>query len=177
MSFPASIKNGIAKNVNESAEANALNGAIKYGADYLIIEVNERTIEKGYVKNIPFDIRAITNIIPSHNTLLYTPEQYVAIKKSFFQNIPAEDECTCIYGLTNKDLFYEMISLNNNKYKTFASEYVAGLKGIPQEEINYMLHPNGSNAFDTLDGLNFNQGSESVVSFWIAYLAINPHAK
>jgi UDP-N-acetylmuramoyl-L-alanyl-D-glutamate--2,6-diaminopimelate ligase len=140
---------------NESAEANALNGAIKYGADYLIIEVNERTIEKGYVKNIPFDIRAITNIVPSHNTLLYTPEQYIAIKKSFFQNIPVEDECTCIYGLTNKDLFYEMISLNNNKYKTFASEYVAGLKGVQKSEINYMLHPVENKTFDTLDGLNF----------------------
>lgn len=139
---------------DESSEINALNGAIKYGADYLIIEVNERTIEKGYVKNIPFDIRAITNIVPSHNTLMYTPEEYVAIKKSFFQDIPDDEECTCIFGLTHKELFYEMKSLHKN-YKTFASEYVSNIKGVPQDEIDYMLHSNNGGIFDTLEGLNF----------------------
>ncbi len=139
---------------NESSVINALNGALKDGADYLIIEVNERTLAKGYVKNIPFDIRAITNIVPRHNTLLYTEEEYIAIKKSFFQNIPEEDECTCIYGLDTKELFEEMLTLNDKPYKTFASEYVTEVKRIDKKGIDYLLYPS-KKVFDTIKGMDF----------------------
>lgn len=138
---------------NETSVINALNGAIKDGADYLIIEVNERTLAKGYVKDIPFDVRAITNVVPMHNTLLYTPEQYIAIKKSFFQNISEEDDCTCIYGLNTKELFEEFIALNDKPYRTFASQYVASVKGVEESKIDYMLYPS-KKIFDTLKGLD-----------------------
>lgn len=49
---------------NETSLINAIDGAIKERADYLILEINERTIEKGYIEGIPFSIRALTNIIP-----------------------------------------------------------------------------------------------------------------
>ncbi len=138
---------------NETSVINALNGAIKDGADYLIIEVNERTLKKGYVKDIPFDIRAITNIVPKHNTLQYTEEEYIAIKKSFFQNIPAEDDCTCIYGLNTKELFEEMIALNDKPYKTFSSQHIANIRGVEESKIDYMLYPN-KKVFDTLKGID-----------------------
>ena len=139
---------------NETSVINALNGAIKDCADYLIIEVNERTISKGYVKDIPFDIRAITNIVPKHNTLLYTEEEYIALKKSFFQNIDKEEDCTCIYGLTDKSLFEEMILLNDKPYKTFASEYVTEVKGVDKNKIDYLLYPS-KKVFDTIKGMDF----------------------
>ena len=59
---------------NETSLINVIDGAIKEGAEYLILEINERTIEKGYIEGIPFSIRAITNIVPKHNTLSYTEE-------------------------------------------------------------------------------------------------------
>ena len=57
---------------NETSLINAIDGAIKERADYLILEINERTIEKGYIEGIPFSIRALTNIVPKHNTLSHT---------------------------------------------------------------------------------------------------------
>lgn len=140
---------------NETSLINALNGAIKERADYLILEINERTIEKGYVKNIPFFIRALTNIIPKHNTLQYTEEEYVELKKSFFKDIDEEDECTCIYTLTEKELLEELININNKEKKIVASEYVSKIKEVKEETIDYMLHQE-KKVFDTINGLSFN---------------------
>ena len=139
---------------NETSLINAIDGAIKERADYLILEINERTIEKGYIEGIPFSIRALTNIVPKHNTLSYTEEEYVNIKKSFF-TFDDEDDCTCIYTLTEKELLEELISQNNKPYKIVSSEYVARVKGVEEAKIDYMLHQ-GTKEFDSLEGLNFN---------------------
>ncbi len=139
---------------NETSLINAIDGAIKERADYLILEINERTIEKGYIEGIPFSIRALTNIVPKHNTLSYTEEEYVNIKKSFF-TFDDEDDCTCIYTLTEKELLEELISQNNKPYKVVSSEYVARVKGVEEAKIDYMLHQ-GTKEFDSLEGLNFN---------------------
>lgn len=139
---------------NETSLINAIDGAIKERADYLILEINERTIEKGYIEGIPFSIRALTNIVPKHNTLSYTEEEYVNIKKSFF-TFDDEDDCTCIYTLTEKELLEELIRQNNKPYKVVSSEYVARVKGVEDEKIDYMLHQ-GTKEFDSLEGLNFN---------------------
>ena len=120
----------------------------------MILEINERTIEKGYIEGIPFSIRALTNIVPKHNTLSYTEEEYVNIKKSFF-TFDDEDDCTCIYTLTEKELLEELISQNNKPYKVVSSEYVARVKGVEEAKIDYMLHQ-GTKEFDSLEGLNFN---------------------
>lgn len=139
---------------NETSLINAINGAIKERADYLILEINERTIEKGYIEGIPFSIRALTNIVPKHNTLSYTEEEYVNIKKSFFK-VDDEDDCTCIYTLTEKELLEDLIRQNNKPYKVVSSEYVARVKGVEEAKIDYMLHQ-GTKEFDSLEGLNFN---------------------
>lgn len=139
---------------NETSLINAIDGAIKERADYLILEINERTIEKGYIEGIPFSIRALTNIVPKHNTLSYTEEEYVNIKKSFFK-VDDEDDCTCIYTLTEKELLEDLIRQNNKPYKVVSSEYIARVKGVEEAKIDYMLHQ-GTKEFDSLEGLNFN---------------------
>ena len=139
---------------NETSLINAIDGAIKERADYLILEINERTIEKRYIEGIPFSIRALTNIVPKHNTLSYTEEEYVNIKKSFFK-VDDEDDCICIYTLTEKELLEDLISQNNKPYKVVSSEYVARVKGVEEAKIDYMLHQ-GTKEFDSLEGLNFN---------------------
>lgn len=139
---------------NETSLINAIDGAIKERADYLILEINERTIEKGYIEGIPFSIRALTNIVPKHNTLSYTEEEYVNIKKSVFK-VDDEDDCTCIYTLTEKELLEDLIRQNNKPYKIVSSEYVARVKGVEEAKIDYMLHQ-GTKEFDSLEGLNFN---------------------
>lgn len=138
---------------NESSVLNALLSAINSDADYLLLEVNERTIHKGLVKDIPFNIRAITSLIPRHNTLEYTEEEYIEIKKDFFRNI--EKDSICIYNLDEKGLLDEFLTLNNNEKRIITSRYIANVKGIKESDVDYLLH-NESNDFDSLDGLKFN---------------------
>lgn len=138
---------------NESSVLNALLSAINSDADYLLLEVNERTIHKGLVKDIPFNIRAITSLIPRHNTLEYTEEEYIEIKKDFFRNI--ENDSICIYNLDEKGLLDEFLSLNNNEKRIITSKYIANVKGIKMSCVDYLLH-NETNDFDSLEGLKFN---------------------
>ena len=126
-----------------------------YDADYLILEVNERSIAKGYVKDIPFSIRLITNIIPTHNDDFYPPEEYVAIKKSFFEEIPETEDCVCIYGLEDKQIFESMSSLNNKPKKIFGSRYVAQKKGILEDKFDYLLYGRET-PMDTIHGLDIS---------------------
>ena len=72
-----------------------------YGADFLILEVNESTIEKGITKEIPFAVRALTNLNPKHNLERYSDAEYIEIKKAFFKDI--EDECKCVLGFQDYD--------------------------------------------------------------------------
>ena len=72
---------------NENTLLDIIEEAQAYEADYIVLEVNESAIEKGLVKEIPFSIRALTNIIPYHNDEQYSEEEYINLKKSFFVNI------------------------------------------------------------------------------------------
>ena len=141
---------------NEKSLNKAINGARNCNADYLLLEINERTIAKGYVKDVPFYIRALTNIVPLHNTFEYSKEEYVKIKESFFENIKDEDECTCIYGEVEKEYFDVLMSANNKPKKIATSRYIASVKGLKEEDVNYLLYQNENAIFDSLDGLSFN---------------------
>lgn len=110
-----------------------------YGAEYLVLEINESTISKGIVKDVPFDVRVLTNLNPRHNLETYTEEEYVNIKKSFFQDI--EDECICVYGLQDydKELWEELLTINEYPKMTFSSNYIANVKGVETEGITCLL--------------------------------------
>ena len=139
---------------NESSVINAISGAIFYNADYLLLEINERTLSKGYVKDIPFDIRALTNIYSRHNTFEYSEEEYVNIKKSFFKDIKDDEDCICIYGETDKKYLNDLMSINNKQKRIVTSRYMASVNGIDEEKVDYLLYQNGER-FDSLDGLSF----------------------
>ena len=79
---------------------NALKEAYEARAKVLILEVNEEAINKGITKDIPMDIRVITNIWAKQNDILYP--DYVNIKKKFFRE--ASSDTKFIMSLTDKDL-------------------------------------------------------------------------
>ena len=72
---------------NEESLLSIINEAEAYGADFLILEINESTIEKGFLDDVDFDVRVLTNLNPKHNLERYSEEKYVSLKKSFFENI------------------------------------------------------------------------------------------
>ncbi len=136
------------KNKNESCEVsfnseeellNIILEAEAYEADYLILEVNESTINKGITKNIPFDIRVLTNINPKHNLQQYTEEKYVELKKSFFSEV--KDECKNILCFQDyeKDLLEKLLKLNKYPKYITTSRYIASLKNIKEGDINCLL--------------------------------------
>ena len=137
------IKKGEAFEVpvkNETSLLSIINEVEAYGADYLVLEVNDSTLEKGFLKDVDFDVRVLTNLNPLHNLEHYTEEEYVNLKKSFFQNI--DEDSKCVIGLQDydKELLSELLSLNNNPKYTFTSEYIANVKNVDKNDFTTLLY-------------------------------------
>lgn len=111
-----------------------------YGAEYLVLEVNETVIEKGLTKDIPFDVRVLTNFNALHNEDQYSKEEYKAIKKSFFEGM--EKESLCIYGFEDydKEFLEELLEANECKKYVYSSNYIATVKGVNKEDITSLLY-------------------------------------
>lgn len=137
---------------NEQILLNAIEEAIVYDADFLILEVNERSIHKGLTKDIPFDIRVITNVGRTHNNIFYP--DYVEIKKNFFKEAKIEDGVTCIFSGSDAQMFDELYNASSTNKVTYMSDYVSRTKNIDTNKINYKLSSDG--ILDSLNGLDFN---------------------
>lgn len=129
--------------------------AIEYDTDYIILEVNERAIEKGFTKDMPFDIRVLSNINKTHNTYFYS--NYEDIKKKFFSE--ADLETTLIFNASTKEMFDELYGINKNKKVTYMSNYVVNSKDIDKSKVNYILTSDEKN-MDNLEGLKFKVNNQ-----------------
>lgn len=134
---------------NEEDLLNIIEEADVYGAEYLVLEVNENTLAKGFLNDEPFDVRVLTNLNSKHNLEEYTEEEYVNLKKSFFKDI--EEECKCIYGFQDysKDLLDELLQLNKYSKYIASSNYIANVKGVNSEDVTCLLTKLDSN----IDGM------------------------
>ena len=124
---------------DEKALLSIIEEAEAYGAEYLVLEVNESTLAKGFLKDVPFDVRVLTNLNPKHNLEEYTEEEYVELKKSFFKDI--EEECKCVLGFQDydKELLDELLQLNKYPKYIAASNYIANVKGLNANEVTGLL--------------------------------------
>ena len=149
------------KNKNESNEVSIsseqdlcelINELEYYEADYLILEVNDSVINKGLVKEIPFDVRVLTNLNAKHNLEQFTEQEYINLKKSFFRNI--DEKCKCIIGYQyyEKELFEELLELNNCDKYVFSTNYIVNVNGLNSEKFTCLLN----NLKIDLDGLKMN---------------------
>ena len=127
----------------------AIEDAIEYNADYLIIEVNERAIGKGLTKDIPFDIRVLTGIVPKHNDILYP--NYVEIKKQFLRE--ADYDTKLISTIYNNETISLVNELKGRDLVTFGSKYVSGVYNLDQSKIKYLLS-NSDKDYESIYGLN-----------------------
>lgn len=110
-----------------------------YDADYLVLEVNESALAKGFLKDVPFDVRVLTNLNPKHNLEQYTEKQYVELKKMFFKDI--HDTCKCVFGFQDyeKELLDEFLNLNHYPKYISSSNYVANVKGLDTKQVTCLL--------------------------------------
>ena len=126
----------------------------------MILEVNEEAINKGITKDIPMDIRVITNIWAKQNDILYP--DYVNIKKKFFRE--ASSDTKFIMSLTDKDLVDLYKELNyDKKITTFTSEYLKEARGV-DFDVDYIIKSN-HDKFDSIKGITFilKKGEEEIV--------------
>ena len=141
-----------------------------YEADYLVLEINESTIEKGLANDIPFDIRVLTNLNPKHNLEQYSEEKYVNLKKLFFKNI--NDDCKCVIGLQNydKELFDEILSLNSYPKYIFTSDYIATINNVNNYNFTCLLTDldsslDGLKMRVMVDGIKYNLETKILMSY------------
>lgn len=142
----------------------AIEEACEYEADYLILEVNERAIEKGYTKDIPFDIRVITSINKKHNHVFY--DNYIEIKKTFFSEVENDDDVVLIYSCDNQEIFNSLYNINNKKKITYMSKFDTTVLNIDSSKVDYML--TSKHTLDTINGLDLtittNQNTYDITS-------------
>lgn len=137
---------------SESTLLSILEEVEKYEADYLIMEINESSIN--LVKDVPFNVRVLTNFNSKHNEEHYSPEEYKKLKKSFFENI-YNDECTCVLGvgsMMTKEDYQEFMKANNCPKVTFSSQYLCKVREIDYQNIDFLLYELN----DTLSGLQMD---------------------
>ena len=110
-----------------------------YDPDFLILEVNESTIQKGLLDNFEFDIKLLTNLNPKHNLENYTEEEYVSLKKRFFENTSKKTKC--IYGLQDysKDLLETLLSCNECEKYVFSTRHILEVKNVNETTANCLL--------------------------------------
>ena len=84
---------------SEGVLKDIIDEAIAYKAEYLVLEVNESAISKGIVKDVPFTIKALTNIEKDNSFEFMTNEAYVNSKKSFFIKQNKDDIFTSFFGM------------------------------------------------------------------------------
>lgn len=133
---------------DEKSLLSIVNEANECEAEYLVLEINESSLEKGIFQGFPFDVRVLTNLLPAHNLERYTKEEYVNIKKSFFTNI--DKQCQCIFGFQNysKELLNDFLELSKNQ-NTFVctNRFIQEKYGV--DNVDYLLY----DCKNTLDGL------------------------
>lgn len=124
---------------DEESLISIIEEAEAYGAEYMVLEVNESSLAKGFLKDVPFDVRVLTNLNPKHNLEHYDENQYVNLKKSFFENI--DDDCKCVFGFQDysKELLNELLKLNNFPKFVCSSNYIATLNGLEKEKVTCLL--------------------------------------
>lgn len=159
---------------SESSLLSIINEVEAYGADYLVLEVNDSTLEKGFLKDVDFDVRVLTNINPLHNLEHYTEEEYVNLKKSFFKDINNDSKCVIGFQNYSKELFEELLDLNTNQKYTYTSEYIASKYNLNKNQFTSLLYEISND----LNGLKLklyldNESIEIDTKLLLSYNAMN----
>lgn len=120
----------------------------KYDADYLVLEINESTID--LVKDVEFDVKVLTNFNPKHNDEQYSIEEYKKLKQSFFKDDDTTINVIGVGSMMSKDDYFEFMNLNEGPKVTFGSKHICEVRGIDYSSINFLLHE----LVSSIDGLS-----------------------
>lgn len=139
--------------------------ALEEGCEYAFMEVSSHGIHQRRIEGLQFSIAGFTNITHDHLDYHKTFDEYLKIKKSFFDQLPAS-----AIAITNGDDKNGKIMLQNTvaTKKTFAMKTMADYHGkLLEADFNGMLlNFNGKEFWTTLTG-KFN-ANNLLLAFAIA---------
>ncbi len=139
--------------------------ALEEGCEYAFMEVSSHGIHQRRIEGLHFSIAGFTNITHDHLDYHKTFDEYLKIKKSFFDQLPAS-----AIAITNGDDKNGKIMLQNTlaTKKTFAMKTMADYHGkLLEADFNGMLlNFNGKEFWTTLTG-KFN-ANNLLLAFAIA---------
>lgn len=125
--------------------------ALEEGCEYAFMEVSSHGIHQRRIEGLQFSIAGFTNITHDHLDYHKTFDEYLKIKKSFFDQLPAS-----AIAITNGDDKNGKIMLQNTvaTKKTFAMKTMADYHGkLLEADFNGMLlNFNGKEFWTTLTG-------------------------
>lgn len=125
--------------------------AVEKGCEYAFMEVSSHGIHQNRTEGLHFKIGGFTNITHDHLDYHKTFAEYLAVKKRFFDELPAD-----AVAITNMDDRNGMVMLQNAKAKkvTYALKTIADYHGkILEADFNGMLlNFNGKEVWTTLTG-------------------------
>ena len=125
--------------------------AVDKGCEYAFMEVSSHGIHQDRIEGLEFKIAGFTNITHDHLDYHKTFDEYIKVKKRFFDELPAE-----AVAITNTDDKNANIILQNTKAAkvTYALKTMADYHGkILEVDFNGMLlNFNGKEFWTTLTG-------------------------
>lgn len=125
--------------------------AVEQGCTYAFMEVSSHGIHQNRIEGLHFKIAGFTNITRDHLDYHKTFEEYIKVKKRFFDELDASAT-----AITNVDDKNGLIMLQNTKAKkrTFALKTIADYHGkLLEVDFNGMLlHFNNKEFWTTLTG-------------------------
>lgn len=125
--------------------------AVEQGCSYAFMEVSSHGIHQNRIEALRFKIAGFTNITRDHLDYHKTFEEYIKVKKRFFDELDAS-----AIAITNVDDKNGLVMLQNTKAKkkTFALKSIADYQGKMLEvDFNGMLlHFNNKEFWTTLTG-------------------------
>lgn len=125
--------------------------AVEKGCEYAFMEVSSHGIHQNRTEGLHFKIAGFTNITHDHLDYHKTFDEYLKVKKRFFDELP-----TSAIAITNIDDRNGKVMLQNTKAKkvSYALKTVADYHGkILEADFNgMMLNFNGQEVWTTLTG-------------------------
>ncbi len=125
----------------------ALTEAVVSNSDFLILEINDSTIDKKICDDLEFDIKVLTNIEELENQMY---EDYVGLKKSFIAN----GNHKTIIGLVSDLTINIYNELKNSNIISYTTEYFIENKNLEINDVDYYLKPY-NNKYHSFNGLEF----------------------
>ncbi len=110
---------------------------VREGCDYVFMEVSSHAIAQHRIDGLEFAGGMFTNITHDHLDFHKTFDEYIRVKKAFFDSLPST-----AFALTNADDKRGMVMLQNTKAhkKTYSLRTLADFKGkVVENQLSGML--------------------------------------